>query len=464
MEVRIPQLGEGVDSGTVVNVLLKVGDTVKKNQTLIELESGKAVAPIPSTGDGAVQALHIKQGDKVSVGQLVATLSGAGSTSASSGAAPKTQSFSAPVVAQPAAVQQPSFIPAAIPAAGAYQYQSQSGFPPPASPSVRAMARDLGIDLGRVRGTESGGRIGLADVRNYIMQIQNMAFSAPALPAVQQSQAAVKVEPSIDFSQWGPVTKKPLTSLRRTIAKRMHESWSAIPHVTQFDEADVTLIGQLRKKYAPDYEKKGVNLTLTAIILKAVTVALKKHPVINSSLDLEKDELVLKDYIHLGVAVDTDQGLIVPVIRNADKMSVLELAAAIGQVAEKTRQRKISGEDLKGGTFTISNLGGIGGGHFTPIVNKPEVAILGIGRGVAKPVVRDGKIEVRQLMPVCVSYDHRVIDGADGARFTRSFIEELEKISDADIRLGSAAKPPSPVKKTVSVESKTQRQKKAGKK
>ncbi|HCM41745.1 MAG TPA: 2-oxo acid dehydrogenase subunit E2 [Candidatus Omnitrophota bacterium] len=443
MEVRVPQLGEGVDSGTVVNILVKVGDAVKKNQTLIELESGKAVAPIPSSGDGAIQALHIKQGDKVSVGQLIATLS-------SSGSAPAAQpqvAATAPVAAQNVAAPQPSFIPApVIPSAGAYQYQSQSGSPPPASPSVRAMARDLGIDLGRVRGTESGGRIGLADVRNYIMQIQAMAFSAASAAALPAVQSSMKIDPSIDFSQWGPVTKKPLTALRRTIAKRMHESWSAIPHVTQFDEADVTIISQLRKKYASDYEKKGVNLTLTAIILKAVTAALKKHPVINSSLDLEKDELVLKDYIHLGVAVDTDQGLIVPVIRNADQMSILELAAAIGQVAEKTRQRKISGEDLKGGTFTISNLGGIGGGHFTPIVNKPEVAILGIGRGVSKPVVREGKIEVRQLMPVCVSYDHRVIDGADGARFTRSFIEALEKISDADIRLGSAAKPQPPVK------------------
>ena len=442
MEVRVPQLGEGVDSGTVVNILVKVGDAVKKNQTLIELESGKAVAPIPSSGDGAIQALHIKQGDKVSVGQLIATLSSSGSAPAV-----QPQAAAAPVAAQNVAVPQPSFIPApVIPSAGAYQYQSQSGSPPPASPSVRAMARDLGIDLGRVRGTESGGRIGLADVRNYIMQIQAMAFSAAPAAALPAVQSSMKIDPSIDFSQWGPVTKKPLTALRRTIAKRMHESWSAIPHVTQFDEADVTIISQLRKKYAPDYEKKGVNLTLTAIILKAVTAALKKHPVINSSLDLEKDELVLKDYIHLGVAVDTDQGLIVPVIRNADQMSILELATAIGQVAEKTRQRKISGEDLKGGTFTISNLGGIGGGHFTPIVNKPEVAILGIGRGVSKPVVREGKIEVRQLMPVCVSYDHRVIDGADGARFTRSFIEALEKISDADIRLGSAAKPQPPVK------------------
>jgi len=448
MEVRVPQLGEGVDSGTVVNILVKVGDAVKNNQTLIELESGKAVAPIPSSGDGSIQALHIKQGDKVSVGQLIATLSGSGSAPA---AQPQAEATTPPTAAPNTAAPQPSFIPAAVApvAAGAYHYQSQSGSPPPASPSVRAMARDLGIDLGRVRGTENGGRIGLADVRQYIMQIQAMAFTAPAQAApAGQASSSMKIEPSIDFSQWGPVTKKPLTSLRRTIAKRMHESWSAIPHVTQFDEADVTVIGQLRKKYAPDYEKKGVNLTLTAIILKAVTIALKKHPVINSSLDLEKDELVLKDYVHLGVAVDTDQGLIVPVIRNADQMSILELAVAIGQVAEKTRQRKISGDDLKGGTFTISNLGGIGGGAFTPIVNKPEVAILGIGRGVAKAVVREGKIEVRQLMPVCVSYDHRVIDGADGARFTRSFIEALEKISDADVRLGSAAKPQPPVKTT----------------
>ena len=439
MEVRLPQLGEGNDSGVVVNILVKVGESVKKNQTLIELESGKAVAPIPSTGDGTIQTLNVKNGDKISVGHLIATLSGAGSPKQPQQApAPAPQSFTP----APVSHQQPSFVPAALPVAtGAYQYQSQSGFPPAASPSVRAIARDLGIDLGRVRGTENGGRISLADLRNYFVQIQAMAFANQGQPAAAPAATAPK-SPVVDFSQWGAVTKKPLSGLRRAIAKQMNSSWSTIPHVTQFDEADVTLISQLRKKYAPDYEKKGANLTLTAIILKAVTVALKKHPVLNSSIDLENDELILKDYIHLGVAVDTDQGLIVPVIRNADQKSIFDLALELGQLAEKTRQRKISGEELKGGTFTISNLGGIGGGHFTPIVNKPEVAILGIGRGVPKPVVRDGKIEIRSLMPVCVSYDHRVVDGADGARFTRSFIEALEKITDSDIQLSKAVSKP----------------------
>ncbi len=448
MEVRLPQLGEGADTGTVVNILVKVGDTVKKNQTLIELESGKAVAPIPSTGDGTVQTLNVKQGDKVSVGQLIATLSGSGTIS--SGSAPAAQPQTP--VQQP--IQQNTFNAApsqVLPAAGAYQYQSQSGFPPAAAPSVRAIARDLGIDLGRVRGTENGGRIGLADLRNYFMQIQAMAFAGSGSAAASTSASATQSQPAaaIDFSQWGTVTKKPLSGLRRAIAKQMSSSWNTIPHVTQFDDADVTVISQLRKKYAAEYEKKGANLTLTAIILKAVTVALKKHPVLNSSIDLEKDELILKEYIHLGVAVDTDQGLIVPVIRNADKKSIFELAQELGQLAEKTRARKISGEELKGGTFTISNLGGIGGGHFTPIVNKPEVAILGIGRGVPKTVVRDGKIEIRTLMPVCVSYDHRVVDGADGARFTRAFVEALEKITDADIKLSSTTKAQPAAKKPV---------------
>ncbi len=457
MEVRLPQLGEGADTGTVVNILVKVGEAVKKNQTLIELESGKAVAPIPSTGDGTIQTLNVKQGDKVSVGQLIATLSGSSSAPAAQPqqAAP-TQSFN-PAPQQNFSQPQQAAPSQVLPPAGAYQYQSQSGFPPAAAPSVRAMARDLGIDLGRVRGTENGGRIGLADLRNYFMQIQAMAFASPGSAAVPAASAQPPAT-SVDFSQWGPVTKKPLTGLRRAIAKQMSSSWTTIPHVTQFDDADVTVISQLRKKYAADYEKKGANLTLTSIILKAVTVALKKHPVLNSSIDLEKDELILKDYIHLGVAVDTDQGLIVPVIRNADKKSIFELAAELGQLAEKTRARKISGEELKGGTFTISNLGGIGGGHFTPIVNKPEVAILGIGRGVPKTVVVDGKVVIRTLMPVCVSYDHRVVDGADGARFTRSFVEALEKISDSDIKLSSAAKPPA------AVGSKTQSKKKTGKK
>ncbi len=441
MEIRLPQLGEGADTGVVVNILVKVGEAVKKNQTLIELESGKAVAPIPSTGDGTIQSLSVKQGDKVSVGQLIATLTGSGSSSATSaGAAPKTASFSAPVPQQNIPqTQQPSFTHATLPGASvAYQYQSQSGFPPPASPSVRAIARDLGIDLGRVRGTENGGRIGLADLRNYFVQIQALAFAASSQSGAVPATVALDTSESVDFSKWGPVTKKPLTSLRRTIAKHLHDSWNAIPHVTQFDEADVTLISQLRKKHAPDYEKKGANLTLTAIILKAVCVALKKHPVINSSLDLEKNELILKNYVHLGVAVDTEQGLIVPVIRDADRKSIFELAFELGQLAEKTRQRKVSSEELRGGTFTISNLGGIGGGHFTPIINKPEVAILGVGRGVPKAVAREGKVEIRSLMPVCVSYDHRIIDGADGARFTRSFIDALEKISESDIQLSAA--------------------------
>jgi len=443
MEIRLPQLGEGADSGVVVNILVKVGEAVKKNQTLIELESGKAVAPIPSTEDGTVQEINVKQGDKVSVGQLIATLLSSGSAPTSQPQVAATQSFTSAPQQHSAPHAQPTFIPAALPASGgAYQYQSQSGFPPPASPSVRAMARDLGLDLSRVRGTESGGRIGLADLRNYVMQIQAMATANPSSAPQSQPQVAAPKSPSIDFSQWGAVTKKPLTGLRRAIAKQMNDSWSTIPHVTQFDEADVTAISQLRKKYLADYDKKGVSLTLTAIILKAVTVALKKYPSMNSSLDLEKDELVLKDYIHLGVAVDTEQGLIVPVIRNADQKSIFELAAEISQVAEKTRSRKISPDDLKGGTFTISNLGGIGGGHFTPIINKPEVAILGIGRGVPKAVVQNGKIEVRSMMPVCVSYDHRVVDGAEGARFTRAFIEALENISDSDIQLSNAATKP----------------------
>jgi pyruvate dehydrogenase E2 component (dihydrolipoamide acetyltransferase) len=383
-----------------------------------------------------VQTIHVKQGDKVSVGQLIVSLSGGTGPAVSVATAPQAVSQPVKTAVPAVSAPQPSFIPAAIPTANvAYQYQSSSGFPPPASPAVRNMARDLGIDLTRVRGSESGGRISMADLRHYIMQLQALAFSTPVSQGTSGSAAPSVKSESIDFSQWGSVTKKPLTSLRRTIARRMHESWSAIPHVTQFDEADVTVVGQLRKKHLADYEKKGVNLTLTAILLKAVVAALQKHPVMNSSLDLEKDELVLKDYIHLGVAVDTEQGLIVPVIRNADKKSVLELAAELGTLAEKTRQRKISPDELKGGTFTISNLGGIGGGHFTPIVNKPEVAILGIGRGVSKPVVKDGKIEIRQLMPVCVSYDHRVIDGADGARFTRSFVEAVEKLSDEDLQL-----------------------------
>src|SRR5258706_407307 len=328
MDVKLPKLGEGADSGVVVNIFVKEGDTVAKDQAILELENEKAVASIPSTGAGVVAKVHVKSGDRISVGQRLVTLSGGGE-------------------------------------------------------------------------------------------------AAPAKPAAVQ----------IDFSQWGPVSKKPVTPLRKVIARRMSESWSSIARVTQFDDIDFTKLGELRKKFAADYEAKGAKLTLTPFVLKAVADTLKKHPIFNSSLDEVASEIVLKEYIHLGIAVDTDQGLMVPVIRDVDKKSLFDLANELEQLAAKTRDRKITADEMKGGTFTISNQGAIGGAHFTPIINLPEVAILGLGRGALKPVVREGRVEARMMTPMALSYDHRVVDGGGAARFTVDLLKAFENFGEEVVKI-----------------------------
>jgi pyruvate dehydrogenase E2 component (dihydrolipoamide acetyltransferase) len=269
-------------------------------------------------------------------------------------------------------------------------------------------------------------------LRAYIQRLQKAAVQAAPPGAARLSTPAAE---RVDFSKWGPVTRKPLTSLRKTIAQRMTENWASIPHVTQFDEADISNLLELRKKYASAYEKKGARLTLTSFALKAVVDVLKKHPMFNSSLDEASGEIVSKEYYHIGLAVDTEQGLIVPVLRDVGKKNIFELSRDVGDLAQKARERKVSLEDLKGGTFTISNQGGIGGGQFTPIINKPDVAILGLGRGVLKPVVKDGKIEIRTMLPMALSYDHRLIDGGTAARFTVDLAHAFENFSEELLKI-----------------------------
>src|SRR5437588_7729592 len=334
MDVTLPALGEGADSGTVVNLFVKEGDEVAKDQPLLELENEKAVATIPSTAAGKVTKIFVKTGDKISVGQRLQSRAAAG--------------------------------------------------PAPAS----------------------------------------------APPAAEKPKAE-----SIDFSKWGPVSKKPLSPLRQVIARRMAENWSAVPRVTQFDEADITALMDLRKKYASAYQQKGAHLTLTSFALKVVVDLLKKHPIFNSSLDEAAHEIVAKEYYHIGVAVDTEAGLIVPVLRDADKKNLFDLSKELEELAKKARDRKVSADELKGGTFTISNQGGIGGAHFTPIVNKPEVAILGLGRGALKAVVRESKIEPRLMLPLAISYDHRLIDGGAAARFITDLLAALQDFPENDLKV-----------------------------
>jgi len=270
-------------------------------------------------------------------------------------------------------------------------------------------------------------------LRNYIQRL--IASAAKGKPGGAMAAPAEPVAEQIDFSKWGPVSKKPLSPLRQVIARRLGESWNAVPRVTQFDEADFTRLNELRNKFAPEYDKQGARLTLTPLVLKAVAETLKKHPLFNSSLDEAANEIVLKEYYHIGVAVDTEQGLVVPVIRDVDKKSILDLAKELEQLAAKARDRKISAEELKGGTFTISNQGAIGGAHFTPIVNTPEVAILGLGRGALKPVARDEKVVVRMMTPLGLSYDHRVIDGGEAARFIVDLVKALQDFEEPAVKL-----------------------------
>jgi pyruvate dehydrogenase E2 component (dihydrolipoamide acetyltransferase) len=428
MDVKLPKLGEGADSGVVVNIFVREGDTVAKDQAILELENEKAVASIPSTGAGVVAKVHVKAGDRVGVGARLISITESGQPAAApvTAAAPKPAAKKVVPQAAPETVEDEDENEDEYEAEVSDEYVA-------ASPSIRKIARELGINLGKIRGSEAGGRIVIGDVRAYIQRLVKAA-AKPATAAASTTPA--KPAPvQIDFSQWGPIVKKPVTQLRKVIARRMAESWDSVVRVTQFDDIDFTRIGELRKKFAADYEKKGVKLTLTPFVLKAVSETLKKHPIFNSSLDEVAGEIIIKEYIHLGIAVDTDQGLMVPVIRDVDKKSLLELAKELESLAAKARDRKITADEMKGGTFTISNQGAIGGAHFTPIVNLPEVAILGLGRGALKPVVRDGKIEARMLTPIALSYDHRVIDGGSAARFAVDLAKAFENFGEDAVKI-----------------------------
>ena len=442
MDVKLPQLAEGVEGGTVVSILVAEGQMIEKDQAFMELETQKAVGSIPAPSAGVVTKIHVKQGMEVSVGQTLISIE----TAAAKAAAPSTvaqpnpsvpaSATPAPVVTSEAPANAGHAAPAAM--AGDYRYESKSGMAPPASPAIRKIARDLDIDLTRVRGSESGGRINLADLRAYVQTLQQLAFQGtPATPAPVAAPTPPVPAPAeaIDFAKWGPIRREKMSPLRRTVSRRMVESWTSIPKINQFADADISALLALRKKYAPSYEKKGAHLTLTSFVLFTLGRALKKHPRANASLDDGSLETVYKDYCHIGVAVDTEGGLIVPVLRDVDKKNLLQLSSDLHALTEKTRQRKVSIEELQGGSFTISNQGSIGGSHFTPIIYAPQVAILGIGQGQAKPVAIDGKIAIRTILPLCLAYDHRVLDGADAVRFLKDIIAGLESFDEADIKL-----------------------------
>lgn len=420
-------MGEGADSGVVVSLLVKEGDRISEGQTILELENEKAVAPIPATATGIVTKIRVKEGDKISVGHVLLSIDTNGTEvkpakQDTAAEAPRPRKVK-PAVVEDEEVDEPE-------EDGVGRSEAEVA----AAPSLRRIARELGIDLRRVRGSERGGRIVMADLRTYVQRLQSLASRPRAGAGVPDKAKAAPVEAE-DFSKWGPITRKPLSQLRKVISQRMSESWRAVPRVTQFDEADITSLMDLRKKYQAAYEAKGARLTLTPLTLKAVVTALQKHPIFNSSLDETAGEIVFKQYYHIGVAVDTEAGLLVPVIRDVDKKDLVQLSREVEELAARARDRKLSLDEMKGGTFTISNQGGIGGGHFTPIVNAPEVAILGLGRGGLKAVVKGKQIEQRLMLPLAISYDHRVIDGGVAARFSVDLVQALENFGEREVRI-----------------------------
>jgi pyruvate dehydrogenase E2 component (dihydrolipoamide acetyltransferase) len=460
-DFTLPELGENIAAGDVVRVLVSPGDVVQKDQPLLELETDKATIEVPSTVSGTVTDIKVKQGEKVKVGQVVLTVDDAAgapaeaaapkAAAAAGGDKPKPQPAGAPedgglsqetpetskASAPAAAAREPAPEPAPVesrPKRGEVVdirggARSQPAPPPPqpeaepqgpiapAAPSVRRLARELGVDIRRVAGTGPEGRISSDDIQAFVR-------NAMAGGAVSPSGAGAALP---DFSKWGDVERKPMSNIRRKTAEHLSHAWNAIPHVTQHDKADITTLEALRKQYSPLAEKSGGKLTMTAIALKIVAGALQRFPQFNSSIDVARNEIIFKKSIHVGVAADTERGLLVPVIRDVDRKGVVQLAVELGQASEKARAGKLSLDEMQGAGFTITNLGGIGGTSFTPIVNWPEVAILGISRGAREPVYVDDRFEPRLLLPLSLSYDHRVIDGADAARFLRWVAEAFEQ-------------------------------------
>jgi len=428
IEFILPELGENIDSGDVIKVLVAVGDSIQKDQPVLELETGKATVEVPSTVSGRISQILVKEGQRIAVGQPVLRLDGAGAAEAPPAKeAPARQPATAPVEkAPPAEAPKPTAAPAtaapvAPPAPAQAPAPPKSGIPPPAAPSVRKFAREIGIDLAAVPAGGPGGRITIDDVKAYSKRLNEGRIAAPVASGV------VAAPPLPDFSKWGPVEREAMSAIRKVTAQHMAVCWSTIPHVTQHDKADITELEKLRKRFSKKAEEVGGKLTPTAILLKVAASALKVFPKFNASIDTASNSVIYKKYYHLGVAVDTPRGLLVPVIRDVDKKNIIDLAVELTELAAKARDGKISPSDLQGGTFTLTNLGGIGGTYFTPIVNHPEVAILGVGRGVMEPVFVDGEFVPRLMLPLSLSYDHRLVDGADGARFLRWICEAINE-------------------------------------
>jgi len=459
-DFNLPELGENVTAGDVLRILVKPGDTLEKDQPVLELETDKATIEVPSSVAGQVKDIKVKPGDKVKVGQAILSVDDGGAAAAAPSkpeprAEPSPQPKPAPApppTSMVAGANTASKIPGDSPGLDQHvegikrdtaadkpgiarsapqenkvvdinraprvdQARAPEAPPAPAAPSVRRMARELGVEIDQVAGSGEGGRISVEDVKAHAKRLVTGAGRTGGVPEVSLP----------DFSRWGEIERQPMRAVRRKTAEVLSAAWASVPHVTQFDVADITGLEELRKKHTKEVEAAGGNLTVTAIAVKVIAAALRKFPQFNSSVDMPASEIVLKKYVNIGIAVDTDRGLLVPVIRNADKKNIVQISVELSGLSEKARNRKIALEEMQGGTFSISNLGGIGGTYFTPIVNAPEVAILGISRASMQPRFESGSFVPKLMLPLSLSYDHRVIDGADGIRFLRWVAEALEQ-------------------------------------
>jgi pyruvate dehydrogenase E2 component (dihydrolipoamide acetyltransferase) len=455
-DMKLPELGENIEGGDVLRLMVKVGDTIKKDQAVLELETDKATIEVPSSVDGVVKEIKVKAGEKVKVGQTILVVeAGAEAPAPSPASKPEPASATqgppaAAKAAQPAPAPSPAPSPASKPEpASAPQAKrpaqvvemtrpqpspskdmaATSARPAPAAavdaasiaaaPAARRLARELGVNIQDIQGSGPAGRISMDDVTGYARRLLQTGGGG-GKPAAAASLP--------DFSAWGAVERKPMNGVRRTTAHRLTQAWNTVPHVFQHDRADITTMEVLRKRLSKKAEAGNrAPITITAFLMKTLAAALKKFPQMNSSVDLAAEEIIYKQYVHIGVAVDTDRGLLVPVIRDVDQKDLGQIADEITQAAEKARTRKLSLDDMQGASITISNLGSLGAGAFTPIVNWPEVAILGVARARLEPVFADGPFVPRLMMPLTLSYDHRVIDGADGARILRWIVEAVEQ-------------------------------------
>jgi pyruvate dehydrogenase E2 component (dihydrolipoamide acetyltransferase) len=451
--IKVPEVSEGITEGKIVSIAVSIGDTVEEGQTLLELETEKAVVALPSPFAGKITSIKVSEGDIVEVGQVV--MEGEPSDGAAADEQKEKPRREAEARPEKAPKQEAATEPEPVGAEEEAERERREKEPAeerevptgaagenevdlasvrtgdevaPATPSVRRLARDMGVDIYQVRGSGPGGRISEDDVRSFVKSAMRALDGSQAAIATGAAAAGVGV-PRVelpDFSRWGEVEREPMSKVREITARSMAHVWSTVPMVTQYDSADISAVEDFRRQYNQGVDG-AYKLTVTAILLKISAAALRTFPEFNASVDTNARELILKKYVHIGVAVDTDRGLLVPVVRDADRKGIAALATELNELAQRTRDRKVGPDEMEGGTFTISNLGGIGGTNFTPLVHPPQVAILGVSRAERRPVWRDGEFRPQLVLPLSLTYDHRAVDGADGARFLRWICTALEQ-------------------------------------